>query len=216
MKDPVNNPDDRTASEGAYNRASAFVVNELTKVLPAGVIGPTNGIKLIHAIAHLLDELQEVPGELVALRKVEDAALAYVPYPAKTFDERHSPLRSDLINALAQVTKARMAVKKTEPAPAMEERVTETPYWKHDCPDCIFLGRLTKKMPNHGGITALKNQVFDLYYCPTQAGGPTVIARFGLLGEYCSGMPFATASTVNGIPELFEAKKRALAKGLIK
>lgn len=48
---------------------------------------------------------QEV--ELEALRKVENAALAYVPYPAKSFDERHSPLREGLILALANVIKAR-------------------------------------------------------------------------------------------------------------
>ena len=45
--------------------------------------------------------------ELEALREVENAALAYVPYPAKTFDERHSPLREGLIHALANVLKVR-------------------------------------------------------------------------------------------------------------
>lgn len=45
--------------------------------------------------------------ELEALRAVESAALAYVPYPAKTFDERHSPLREALIHALAKVAKVR-------------------------------------------------------------------------------------------------------------
>jgi hypothetical protein len=55
MTDPINNPDDRTASEDAYNRASMFVVNELTKVLPPAAIGLENGVKVIHAIAALLD-----------------------------------------------------------------------------------------------------------------------------------------------------------------
>lgn len=48
-----------------------------------------------------------VRAELEALRAVEGAALAYVPYPAKTFDERHSPLREGLILALANVVKVR-------------------------------------------------------------------------------------------------------------
>ena len=73
----------------------------------------------------------------------------------------------------------------------------EKPRFVHDCVSCAFLGYFN----GH-----------DLYFCPKQVGGPTVIARYGTLGKYCSGMPFATPE---GIPELYEAKKRAIAKGLI-
>lgn len=54
MKDPINNPDDRTANEDAYNRASTFVVNDLAAILKPETIGLENGIKVIHAIAALL------------------------------------------------------------------------------------------------------------------------------------------------------------------
>lgn len=54
MKDPINNPDDRTAPEDAYNRASTFVVSELAAILKPETIGLENGVKLIHAIAALL------------------------------------------------------------------------------------------------------------------------------------------------------------------
>lgn len=40
------------------------------------------------------------PGEREALLSVVEAARAYVPYPAKTFDERHDPRREVLLRAL--------------------------------------------------------------------------------------------------------------------
>ena len=57
-------------------------------------------------------KLKAMSAELEALRVVENAALAYVPYPAKTFDERHSPLREALIHMLANVVKVRGDVAK--------------------------------------------------------------------------------------------------------
>jgi hypothetical protein len=50
---------------------------------------------------------------------------------------------------------------------------------------------------------------FDLYFCP-QHGVPTVIARYGPDGDYQSGLPAADA-----IPALGEAKRRAIAAGLL-
>lgn len=77
----------------------------------------------------------------------------------------------------------------------------EKPLFTHDCPSCVYLGQ---------------HDAHDLYYCAKQVGGPTVIARYSSDGpDYCSGMPFAVEGAF-GIPELFEAKQRAIAKGLIK
>ena len=77
----------------------------------------------------------------------------------------------------------------------------EMPKFQHDCRGCTFLGRFNDK---------------DLYFC-TQGSTwhHTVIARFGDDGpDYSSGLPFAVEGEF-GIPELLEAKKRAIAKGLI-
>lgn len=54
-------------------------------------------------------EVAAMRAELEALRAVETAALAYVyvPYPVKTFDERHEPTRAALIHALGNVVKVR-------------------------------------------------------------------------------------------------------------
>ncbi len=67
--------------------------------------------------------------------------------------------------------------------------------YEHDCHNCVFLGVF---------------QSHDLYYC--NSSNPTVIARFGIDGDYCSGLNFAKPG---GIPVLVEAKKRAIKKGLI-
>lgn len=73
----------------------------------------------------------------------------------------------------------------------------EQPYHEHDCTRCTFLGH--------------KNGM-DLYHC-VQGGVhqmPTVIARRSSEGsDYKSGLPFADTD-----PELAEAKRRAVAKGL--
>lgn len=72
----------------------------------------------------------------------------------------------------------------------------DTPQHKHECDYCCFLGRFEN---------------YDLYFCKQKgAFAETVIARFGELGDYYSGMCFAST-----IPPLGEAKRRAQAKGLI-
>ena len=73
----------------------------------------------------------------------------------------------------------------------------KNPRYEHDCKSCAYLGQYRE---------------YDLYYCP-QHEFPTVIARFGKGPDYKSGMDFAVKGT---IPELVEARWRALARGLIK
>ena len=67
--------------------------------------------------------------------------------------------------------------------------------YEHDCANCKPLGEFDE---------------FDLYFCEQGGVGPTVIARFGPDGDYFSGMCFADA-----MPELGEAKRRAIAAGLL-
>lgn len=51
------------------------------------------------------------------------------------------------------------------------------PVFAHDCDVCFFLGQYNDA---------------DLYLCPKEAGGPTVIARFSWEpGDYASGTPIA-------------------------
>lgn len=64
-----------------------------------------------------------------------------------------------------------------------------TPRYEHDCAVCRSLGQWKQ---------------YDLYFCEKQAAGPTVIARYGVGGDYLSGMGFA-----GSIPALGEAKRRA-------
>ncbi len=76
----------------------------------------------------------------------------------------------------------------------------EKPRFVHDCERCEFLGSENSR---------------DLYFCTQGRELPTVIARFGDDGpDYSSGLPFAVEGEF-GIPELLEAKKRAIAKGFI-
>ncbi len=72
----------------------------------------------------------------------------------------------------------------------------EIPIHKHDCAACIFLGTY---------------QGEDLYVCP--AGRvPTVISRYGIHGEYSSGMCFSYGQG----HRLTEARLRAEKQGIIK
>lgn len=72
------------------------------------------------------------------------------------------------------------------------------PKFKHDCQDCIFLGR---------------HNDHDLYFCKQGGNRDTVIARFGNHGSnYASGLQFAE---VGGIPELHVAKNLAKQKNLL-
>lgn len=70
------------------------------------------------------------------------------------------------------------------------------PQFKHDADCCTFLGR-------HLGN--------DLYFCSQGGNLPTVIARYGNEGsDYNSGLPVAHL-----VPALTEAKKRAIAAGIL-
>jgi len=74
----------------------------------------------------------------------------------------------------------------------------ETPKFKHDCSECIFLGLYKGN---------------DLYFCRQGGSFPTVISRYGNDGpDYSSGMEFATPN-IN--PILFEAKQIAIKNGLL-
>jgi hypothetical protein len=67
------------------------------------------------------------------------------------------------------------------------------PRYVHDCDRCTFLGRWRE---------------YDLYFCP-QTGIPTVLARYSDMGQdYTSGMG-------SDVPPLVEAKRRAVAVGLL-
>ena len=73
----------------------------------------------------------------------------------------------------------------------------ETPKFKHDCDECVFLGR----------YQVLASSC-DLYFCQ-KAGFPTVIGRFSDEGsDYTSGLGLLCG-------ELVEAKRRAIAAGLL-
>jgi len=78
----------------------------------------------------------------------------------------------------------------------------ETPHHKHDCDDCIFLGRFN---------------CHDLYFCKQGGKGfnDTLIARYGSEGEaYISGMMIA-AHVPGGRFELEVAYFMAQQRGLI-
>lgn len=78
------------------------------------------------------------------------------------------------------------------------KEIKEKPQYTHDCNNCIFLGQYEN---------------FDLYYC--NITNETVIARYGNEGsEYMSGIGFANTSQKQDNP-LYEAKQRAIKKGLI-
>ena len=68
--------------------------------------------------------------------------------------------------------------------------------YKHDCDRCIYLGRWDE---------------YDLYFCADDLLGPTVVARYSSHGpDYASGLRVAAM-----IPELAEARTRAIAAGLL-
>lgn len=91
----------------------------------------------------------------------------------------------------------------TSLTPAKQNRLeTGKPLFGHDCRHCKFLG--SYQSPEN-------NWWYDLYYCGN--GGfnmleESVVARYGLNGNYGSGFFL-------GLPELLEAMKRAVQKGLI-
>jgi hypothetical protein len=82
------------------------------------------------------------------------------------------------------------------------------PQFKHDCSSCKYLGRY-----QHTDFAG-RTWNYDLYYCGDNPSHnkvrATVIARFGNEGsQYQSGLN-------SGLPELEEAKKRAINKGYLK
>ena len=97
------------------------------------------------------------------------------------------------------------------------------PQFKHDCDECVLLGRLEHGlnvvpnfMPNDEGMVTLFDDLcskkhVDLYFCDKQPR-PTVIARYSDEGsDYASGLVHAEANK-----DLFVAKKLAMMKGLLK
>lgn len=82
-----------------------------------------------------------------------------------------------------------------------EGDMSEEPLFVHDCNSSKFLG--TYCCPDN-----LK--WCDLYHCLQFDKYPTVIARWGLDGDYSSGMCFADGTA----PSLTEAKRRAIKMGL--
>ena len=61
------------------------------------------------------------------------------------------------------------AVKQGKPAkPLSVWSVVLMPRYEHDCTDCIYQGILDQ---------------YDVYYCPNQVGGPTMVYRFGTDNE---------------------------------
>jgi hypothetical protein len=64
--------------------------------------------------------------------------------------------------------------------------------YAHDCEECVFLGTHDR---------------YDLYYCDAT---PTVIARYGIDGDYLSGLLIAST-----VPVLAIATVRAITAGLL-
>lgn len=75
--------------------------------------------------------------------------------------------------------------------------INPVPQYTHDCDECVFLD-------HYNG--------HDLYFCKRDSCGPTVIARYGNLGEsYRSGLNASLPDK-----ELRVAKTLAIVRGLIK
>lgn len=83
-----------------------------------------------------------------------------------------------------------------------------TPRFEHDCDKCVHLGPF---------------QMYDLYLCPKQALGPSVIARYGSEGPDYTSSPVKLVPTgflgVSGatheLRPLVEAVRIARHRGLI-
>lgn len=74
------------------------------------------------------------------------------------------------------------------------------PQFEHDCDTCVFLGHYESRD---------WRRPVDLYVCPGQPGGATIIARYGDEGpEYGSGLAFCVSSD-----HYAEACKRAINGG---
>lgn len=76
------------------------------------------------------------------------------------------------------------------------------PHHTHDCRACISLGDFT-----------FMGTDYDLYICPKQVTGATLVARYGIDGDYTSLPP--NYIHVDSHPSLREAKHRAIKEGLV-
>lgn len=114
--------------------------------------------------------------------------------------EVRSPIKR--MRAEREAADARRRIKPGDvlPARTIEAKPDgDTPQYTHDCEKCVFLGRF---------------EDMDLYYADHGGLPDTVIARWGNDGPaYTSGKALAVPT---GHPALYEAKKRAIAKGLMK
>lgn len=70
---------------------------------------------------------------------------------------------------------------------------TESPLYRHDCPNCVYLGRWTA------------NPACDLYVC-WQGGKPTSIYRYGDEGEAYGSWPMSPDTMLS---QSSETKERA-------
>jgi hypothetical protein len=78
----------------------------------------------------------------------------------------------------------------------------EAPRFRHDCPDCVFLGQ--------------SDDGRDLYFCPGGGFGDTVLVRWGSDPGDCLRAELGYARTNEGPhPHLAEAHRRAVARGLV-
>jgi hypothetical protein len=58
-------------------------------------------------------------------------------------------------------------------------------FHEHDCTSCVYLGSEEIEFTDF-------TEKLDFYYCPDEAGIPhTIVARYGIDGDYYSGLGFA-------------------------
>lgn len=76
------------------------------------------------------------------------------------------------------------------------------PHHTHDCKACISLGDFS-----------FMGTDYDLYICNKQADGVTLVARYGIDGDYASMSPKHITEDYH--PCLREAKHRAIKEGLV-
>lgn len=72
--------------------------------------------------------------------------------------------------------------------------MTDKPYYEHDCDACVFLGKFTFDAPHleDDGVHArsyTKRMTVDLYCCPSEVLGPSIIARYQSEDSAYSSMP---------------------------
>ena len=95
------------------------------------------------------------------------------------------------------------------------------PRFQHDCDRCKYLGSLRYLAPMASPHPP-KMKYAELYFCPAEVSGPSVIARFGSVGpDYASSLASLVARDVHNInqstsgPALVTAYHLARANGLV-